>query len=558
MPVHIDIPAPGMAFDPRRFIVRGWVWLEDRHSELAAVEAWCGNSRLGAGMEFVERADVSTLYSLPPGTRTAFEFPAAHPSAAPNDNFIFDLRPRFRDGTLGPPIFTSLVGPFPLDRDPLAMLRRQLTPRSLGLEIGAHTQPTSGLNPFYTDAVADFADTAGRVDFLSDATALPLPDDALDYLCSSHVLEHLPNPLAALFEWHRVLRPGGSFYLVVPDKRYTFDHPRKVTSAEHLLQDFREGRNAVTSWQHVEEFVHETDWSLHHPEVSATERPHAQQVARRNYLRAIRQGRAIDVHFHTFTPESLRAVLAAAKLIGGANPRFVVQAEAERYPPDRRDGIAMLLSKTGAPSSTRPMETYTLTRNDGGPALPLVCPVSLSPLHEEVAADNSPAWVSADAGTPYPFTGSLPTLMPPAGVLPQRAWSRHPVPVPSPNFTLNDLAECHVDEPAAGTIIDPAGFFVRGWLWLESWHPALDLIEAWSGDTLLGSTATLYDRPDVTQELGLTLGISTGFGLSACHPRAKPGEPVMIEIRARLNDGTRTNPLAQKTVATIRFARAMT
>ena len=44
---------------------------------------------------------------------------------------------------------------------------------------------------------------------IAEAVALPLPDDTLDYLISSHVLEHLPDPISALHEWHRVLRPGG-------------------------------------------------------------------------------------------------------------------------------------------------------------------------------------------------------------------------------------------------------------------------------------------------------------------------------------------------------------
>jgi hypothetical protein len=35
----------------------------------------------------------------------------------------------------------------------------------------------------------------------------------------------LVNPLADLLEWHRVLRPGGLRYLIVPDKRFTVMSP---------------------------------------------------------------------------------------------------------------------------------------------------------------------------------------------------------------------------------------------------------------------------------------------------------------------------------------------
>jgi SAM-dependent methyltransferase len=62
-------------------------------------------------------------------------------------------------------------------------------------------------------------------------------DDAYDAVLSSHVLEHISNPLGALLEWRRVVRPGGHIVLIVPHKDATFDHRRPVTTLEHMLQD---------------------------------------------------------------------------------------------------------------------------------------------------------------------------------------------------------------------------------------------------------------------------------------------------------------------------------
>ena len=43
-------------------------------------------------------------------------------------------------------------------------------------------------------------------------------ETSLDFVIASHVIEHAPNPIAALVAAHRVLRSGGKLILIVPDK----------------------------------------------------------------------------------------------------------------------------------------------------------------------------------------------------------------------------------------------------------------------------------------------------------------------------------------------------
>lgn len=92
-----------------------------------------------------------------------------------------------------------------------------------------------------------------RVDYITDAHSLSKIEDAsLDYVCASHVLEHLTNPIKAIREWSRILRPGGTLWLKIPDKRKTFDKTRKRTKLEHLIEDFR--RNVpVDDQTHIED-----------------------------------------------------------------------------------------------------------------------------------------------------------------------------------------------------------------------------------------------------------------------------------------------------------------
>jgi SAM-dependent methyltransferase len=557
MPVHLDDPVPGVALDPAGFPVRGWVWLEERQCALAAVVATSGDVLLGQAdvSTFQERADVSIKYRLPPGTRTAFTFTARHPHASAGTRFDLELRIRLPDGSLTEPIFIRKGALPPLENDPARMLGEHLTPGACGLEIGAHTLPVPGLEPFYTDMVAVYAGSAGRVDFLADARALPLADHTLDYLCSSHVLEHLADPIAALHEWHRVLRPGGLLYLVVPDRRFTFDEPRALTSIEHLLRDFREGATTAANLPHVDEFVFHTDWSRLHPAITRSEEcAHQRDMVRERYLRDLEEGKSIDIHYHTFTPESLHGVLQAAGFIGGDTPSFNVLARAERYPAGRDDGIGLLLRKTGSPVRPRvPLETFTLSHSRSRPAttLPLVCPISLDTLRSGTAADGTPVLIATDSGFTYPFQSGLPSLLPPSGAKPLRPWGARSWP-DAPTVLNSEsagpssftLMRSHLDEPTPAAIIDPLSFLVRGWLWLDAQHPAIAAVEVWSGDLLIGETSALYDRADVVAALSLPAGIRNGFEVFAHHPRASAGGPLDVSVRARLTDGSRTPDLA--------------
>lgn len=49
-----------------------------------------------------------------------------------------------------------------------------------------------------------------------DMQALPYPDGSFDLVVHSDTLEHVPQPLRALAECHRVLRPGGVLCYTVP------------------------------------------------------------------------------------------------------------------------------------------------------------------------------------------------------------------------------------------------------------------------------------------------------------------------------------------------------
>jgi len=75
--------------------------------------------------------------------------------------------------------------------------------------------------------------------FIAEATDLShIKNNEYDFLLSSNCLEHIANPLKALDEWVRVIKPNGYLLLVLPKKDSNFDHKRQVTLFEHILEDF--------------------------------------------------------------------------------------------------------------------------------------------------------------------------------------------------------------------------------------------------------------------------------------------------------------------------------
>lgn len=90
-------------------------------------------------------------------------------------------------------------------------------------------------------------------DFNVDGLA-PVPDASQDFAVASHVLEHLANPLRMLCEMHRVLRPGGTVLIILPDRHNTFDRDRPPTPLEHLIAEHEAGVTEVDD-AHVEEFI---------------------------------------------------------------------------------------------------------------------------------------------------------------------------------------------------------------------------------------------------------------------------------------------------------------
>jgi len=101
--------------------------------------------------------------------------------------------------------------------------------------------------------------------YISEATDLHfIPDEKYDFVISSNCLEHIANPLKALEDWKRVLKKDGLLLLLVPNKKYFFDHKRPIVTFSHLFEDYQKGvgENDLT---HLDEILilHDLEMDKH-------------------------------------------------------------------------------------------------------------------------------------------------------------------------------------------------------------------------------------------------------------------------------------------------------
>ncbi len=127
-------------------------------------------------------------------------------------------------------------------------------------------------------------------DIIDDAEVLStIPRGSYDFLIAAHLIEHLRNPIDGLRNWARVVKPRGLIYLIVPDKRFTFDAPRPRTCLEHLILDFERPSTA----RDFEHFLDYGKFVAKHSGNTAIAEAHS--LESRDY----------SIHFHVFMPEDV-------------------------------------------------------------------------------------------------------------------------------------------------------------------------------------------------------------------------------------------------------------
>ena len=190
-----------------------------------------------------------------------------------------------------------------------------------GVEVGALSVPFS-----FTRASVKYADVCGSVDMRKILAEIPLDnlysgklvepmilmkppryeltdihDASVDFVYSSHSLEHSPNPLFTIGDYLRVVRPGGMVYSVIPNKEQTYDRMRETTPTSKLVKKYQ---NQIFDYT-LAEAIDVTTKTIDHPLYADSDLAFAQKILDEN---------SGIHHFHTFDVRSTLELIDFCRL----------------------------------------------------------------------------------------------------------------------------------------------------------------------------------------------------------------------------------------------------
>lgn len=199
-----------------------------------------------------------------------------------------------------------------------------ISPDSDALEIGPFTKPiVHGKRVRYFDVLDQRGlveraqalnypiENPPEIDYVSPNGDLSIVGDTFDAVVSSHCIEHQPDLVRHLQLVDSLLRPGGRYYLIIPDKRYCFDHFIPESTIVDVITAHVERRNIHTLQSLIEHraFICHNDphrhWAGDHGELVDVRR--LADLAAQEWRDS--NGQYIDVHAWQFTPASFEQII---------------------------------------------------------------------------------------------------------------------------------------------------------------------------------------------------------------------------------------------------------
>lgn len=175
--------------------------------------------------------------------------------------------------------------------------------------------PTAELKRLYADT-PDLVAKLVEVDLVwGERPLADMTRERFDYIVASHVIEHVPDPIAWLAELAAVLKPGGILTLAVPDKRFTYDRLRAPSTLADLVAAHLAGARKPMARQLFDHFAGHALEKAEGDRVAVAPKYDLKQALAETRA-ALADGAYHDIHCHVFTPASFLGLLRDLAVMG--------------------------------------------------------------------------------------------------------------------------------------------------------------------------------------------------------------------------------------------------
>lgn len=222
------------------------------------------------------------------------------------------------------------------DENHFSRMLTGITKEQFGLEIGPSLRPCAPKSEGYHVEIVDWLsrealiekyqdmglDTSRieEVDYIWDGRSYAQVTGkcgSYDYIIASHVIEHVPDFIGFLKDCSSMLKPNGILSLAVPDKRFTLDHFRMVTTTGKVINDYLSNEQygsmgALTDyWNHVIRRDGMDSWPRTQDKKIKKEYVfiHDEEFNRKNYQESVGVKGIRDFHQNVFTPASFELLI---------------------------------------------------------------------------------------------------------------------------------------------------------------------------------------------------------------------------------------------------------
>lgn len=222
------------------------------------------------------------------------------------------------------------------EQDHFDRMRTGITKEMFGLEIGPSLRPCAPKSDGYNVEIVDWLNREGlidkyrgmgldtskieEVDYIWDGRSyaeITGKRSSYDYIIASHVIEHVPDFVGFLNDCSSMLKPEGILSLAVPDKRFTLDHFRMVTTTGKVINDsyLKEKYGSIGAltdyWNHVVRRDGLLSWSRTQDTILKKDYVfiHDEEFNRQNYNNSVGREGIRDFHQNVFTPASFELLI---------------------------------------------------------------------------------------------------------------------------------------------------------------------------------------------------------------------------------------------------------